>query len=498
MEYRTIEGVELATVGMDWPVSAGEGTFTFENLADAVTAANDDPHIRVPRGKLGHQSDLNGELRVVSPFEALGDAEPAFGLYVNLRLANDDAAVVADWVEVPEWLAIAAPSAFPSRSIEAARDVETEGGKRYSMVITAVSCLGARLPAVTDLDDLQRFMVEGPDLNAVAATHTPEEGRMPESTAASIDVGTIRQRFNWEWTVDNDSDLDTYWWWARSVRVDPLEIIADDDEGNLFLIPVSTDGKDEVTFGEPVPVREEFVPVAATATSVVANFRDRKEQKVLASNLERPDKPAPKTAASVQPDNEEDTMDPKQIRESLGLAEDATDEEVLSKAAELREAGEGEPTPDPEGEGEPSGDGGEPEAGGEGDASGEGVAASRGQVVDKDALAQLQEDAKAGREARAAQLEAEDGDLLQACVGKGRIPPSAQASYESQLEKGRTAQLSGADGGELRASTRKFLEELPDNTLPVKEVGVATTEASRLDHERVMASFPGRRNQQAA
>ena len=45
-------------------------------------------------------------------------------------------------------------------------------------------------------------------------------GTAPASSVASIDVATIRQRFNYEWTVDPDSfpDTDTYWWWACSIR----------------------------------------------------------------------------------------------------------------------------------------------------------------------------------------------------------------------------------------------------------------------------------------
>jgi hypothetical protein len=475
MEYRTIEGVELATVGEEWPTSAGEGTFTFQNLADAMEAANNDPHIRVPRGKLGHLSEINGELRAVSPFKAIGDAEPAFGLYTNLRLTNDGAALVGDWIEIPAWLADAAPSAYPSRSIEAslevevARDVTTEGGKRYSMVVTAVSCLGTFLPAVTDLEDLQRVLEEGFETTAITAAQTPEEGRMPESTTASVDTGTIRQRFNFEWTLENDFEQDTYWWWCRSVRVDPNEIIADDDDGGLWLVPYETDGKDEITFGEPQRVREEFVPVSATATSVVANFRERKDQKVLAANLERPDKPAPKTAASSQPDPQEDnvsesTIDMAKLRERLGLPDDATEEQINEAlAADTPAAEPTEPAtttgevPEPTAETTPA-------------AVAEPVAASaaseRGVTVDKDALAQLQAQAKAGDEARQAQLSAEREQLLTDAVKAGKFPPAAKASYRKQLDK----------GGDVEASTRTFIEELPDNTVPVTETGEAGRE----------------------
>ncbi len=481
MEYRTIEGVELATVGMDWPASAGDGTFTFENLADAVTAANDDPHIRIPRGKLGHTSEINGELRTVSPFEAIGDAEPSFGLYTNLRLTNDGAAIVADWIEVPAWLAVVAPSAFPSRSIEAARDVVTEGGKKYTMVITAVSCLGTRLPAVTDLDDLQRFMVEGPDLDAVAAAQNPEEGLMPQDTTASVEIGTIKQRFNFDWTLENDAEPDTYWWWCRDVLIDPHEVIADDDEGNLWSVPFETDGKDTIIFGEPVKVRPEYVPVSATSTTVVAKHRDRKDQRVLASNLERPEKPAPKAAASSQPEPQEDNMpdiDLDKLRGRLGLPDDATEEQIneaLAKEPETPETPESEETPEvPE----------TPEAEVE---TPEPVAASHGVTLDKEAVAQLQSEAKDGREARRVQLSAEREQLVEGAVKAGKFPPSAAASYRQQLDK----------GGEIEASTRKFIEDLPENTVPVAELGAAD-ESDNAWKDHVMSSFPGYEKKQAA
>lgn len=473
MEYRTIEGVELATVGMDWPASAGDGTFTFENLADAVTAANDDPHIQVPRGKLGHTSDVNGELRVISPFEAIGDAEPSFGLYTNLRLTNDGAAIRADWTEIPVWLADAAPSAYPSRSVEAsreltvARDVVTEGGKRYSMVITAVSCLGTFLPAVTDLEDLQRVLEDGFETVAVAAARTPEEGRMPEDTTASVEIGTIRQRFNFEWTVENDAEPDTYWWWCRDVLIDPHEVIADDDEGNLWAVPFTTDGKDTVTFGEPEKRRIEYVPVNATATTIVARVRDRKGQRVLASNLERPEKPAPKTAASSQPDPQEETVpdiDMDKLRERLELPADATEEQINEA---LGKAPEAPVTPTDEIPAEPEA-GTETPAAQEAESVAASAAAERGVTVDKDALAQLQAEAKAGNEARQTQLAADRTAFLDNAVGKGKFPPAAKASYREQLDK----------GGDIEASTRKFIEELPDNTVPVSEVGVAGREDS--------------------
>lgn len=486
MEYRTIEGVELATVGENWPTSAGEGTFTFENLADAAEAANHDPHIQLPKIKLGHVSEVNGELKVIDPFKALGDAAPSFGAVRDLTLTNGGAVCAGEFFEMPAWLADAAPSAWRSRSIEAMRDVTTEGGKRYSMVITAVSLLGTFLPAVSDLEELERVMVQGFDLESVAAKRTPEEGPMAD-IAASVDAFTIRQRFNFEWTLENDFDGDTYWWWCREVRIDPHEIIADDDEGNCWSVPYETDGKDKVTFGEPTKVRPEYVPVNATATKVVAAFRDRKDQTVLATNLERPDKPAPKTAASSQPDPQEDnvsesTIDMDALRKRLGLPDDASDDQINEALGKEPETTEPVPPTDET----PA----EPEAGAEAQEA-EPVAANaaneRGVTVDKDALATLQTQAKAGQEARATQLASDDSALLSTCVDKGRIPPSSKASYDTQLSAARKDELAGdKTAAETRASIRKFLEELPDNTIPVSETG----EAGREDGVAASAGLP--------
>ena len=462
MEYVTIEGVELAAVGMEWHAASGDEAFTFENLADAVEAANNDPHIVSPRIRLGHTSDLNhGE--GYDPFEELGDAVPAFGTVTNLRLTNDGAMLVGDFVEVPEWLAEAIPSAYPTRSIQARRMVTTEGSKTYSMVLTAVSLLGPIEPAVKTLDDLERLLVEGPDVEA-ATNPNPEEGPMPETVAASVDVNTIRERFNFDWAMSEPVDgLDTYYWWAISVRVDPAEVIAEDEEGQLWSVSWSTDGKNEITFGEePKRVREEFVPVEATATAVVASFRERKKQKVLANHLPRPEKPD-KPAASSQPDpQEEETMpdiDMDKLRSRLGLPDDATEEQIneaLAADPEAEPTGEGAPDGEASGENEPS-----PE--GEQEPTGEPVAAAadRGVTVDKDALAQLKSDAAAGREAREEQLKSARAAFLSQAVQDGKFPPAAKAAYAEQLAK----------GGDVEASTRKFIDELPKNTVPVSASG---------------------------
>ncbi len=328
-------GVELATAGMEWPASTGPCTLTLEHLADAVRAANDDPHIQPPRIKLGHTSSVNGDHPDHDPFAAIGDAEPAFGRFTNLRLANDGAVLLGDADYVPQWLAEMAPSAYPNRSAEgtwqvaeASFDVQTAGGKRYSFVCTAVSLLGVFIPAVADLEDLSLLITSGP---AALAAH--KEATVSEPAALSVSTSVIRERFNFDWAMDSDNGVEqnTYWWWARDVRVDDDEVIADDDEGGLWSVPYSTDGEDTVTFGEPTRVRETFVPVAAKQ---VASFS-------------RPSKPSRKPAASAantsaataRP-NEGDTAMPvtDQVREFLvgrGIDPDTASEVQINAATVL-------------------------------------------------------------------------------------------------------------------------------------------------------------------
>lgn len=163
--YVTVPAIELVTVGMEWPTSSGPVTLTLEHLVDLMVAANDDPLIRAPRIKLGHSTLQPTEdgLRDLGDHDPFWDGAPAFGTARNLRLANDGARLLGDLTEVPEWMALAIPSAWPNRSCEWCWDVTTEGGKRYSAVLTAVSLLGERQHAIKDLADVQRLVLQGPD-----------------------------------------------------------------------------------------------------------------------------------------------------------------------------------------------------------------------------------------------------------------------------------------------------------------------------------------------
>jgi hypothetical protein len=166
MPYTTVPAVELVTMGMDWPASTGPLSLTLEHLVDMMVAANDDPHVRAPRVKLGHSRLQPAEdgLRSLGDHDPTWDGDPAFGTVANLRLTNDGAVLLGDLIEVPDWLADAIPSAWPNRSCELVWDYVTEAGKRYSAVLTACSLLGTVQHAITDLEDVRRLVVDGPDL----------------------------------------------------------------------------------------------------------------------------------------------------------------------------------------------------------------------------------------------------------------------------------------------------------------------------------------------
>ncbi len=457
------KGVELLTAGMEWPASTSPVTITMEHIADAVRAANDDPHIQPPRIKLGHTSSVNGDHPDHDPFAAIGDAEPAFGVFGNLQAANDGAVLIGDADRVLTWLALSAPATYPNRSSEAtwqvadaSFDVQTAGGKRYSMVVTAVSLLGVHIPAISDLEDLSTLIMNGPSALAASTSASAADG-----AALSVSHSTIRDRFNWDWAVDrvgNDFDGDTTYWWARDIRLDPDEIIGDDEQGNLWSVPFTTDGKDEITFGEPARVRQDFVPVAA-ATMLVASFS-------------RPSKPSRKPAASAaspiaatgSPNTEGDEPMDKSVREFLvgqGHDPDTATSEQVTAAEQYVAAFPTQPAAEAD---EPEATSDEPAAEGDAkvieDREREPVAASKGELqAEKDkAFSELS--------ARVVELTARENARLaadtklrrdmkaQTAVAAGKITPAQLSHYRSLLDI-------DEDG------TAKLIDDLPTGIVPL-------------------------------
>ncbi|QUD82093.1 hypothetical protein J8M97_20515 [Gordonia polyisoprenivorans] len=141
-DTRTLHGVELVKVG-SWEISTGDWTVTAEDLRSAVDAHHAGV-LRKPVVKLGH-------------IDERFDGEPSLGYVDNLRLADNGHTLVGDLV-LPTWLAAAAPMHYPDRSVEGLVGYEAPDGRRWPLVLAAVSLLGATAPGIENLESLQALV----------------------------------------------------------------------------------------------------------------------------------------------------------------------------------------------------------------------------------------------------------------------------------------------------------------------------------------------------
>lgn len=335
----TVPNIELLEVGQEWETSTGLFDFTPEDLKSCI-ASQDDPSLRTPVVKLGH----------VDP---RFDGQPSLGRIENLRLTNNDQTLVGDFVGVPLWLAKVLYSAFPRRSIEGQFSYTTRTGNTWPMILTGVALLGDAYPAIDTLEDIQAIWGETPpplypvqEVEEIAASGSffrarkvddmPNWLRKHAVAAATSNGGT---------TVEASVSLDTVrrayyeqpdtgmWWWIREVRINPLTLIVDDDEGGLWEVPVTVDANDAVTFGEPTAVKVEYV--AASGVPVPALSRGQ----ILASKHNSPEETGREARASAEteepnPDSSTTTQEgslmdltPEELA-ALGLPADATREQI--------------------------------------------------------------------------------------------------------------------------------------------------------------------------
>lgn len=537
MEFVTIESVELCSAGMDWPSAGGLVTLTLEHIADCVRAG-EDTLITPPRLKIGHTDP-----RFADPddpgHDPFYDGEPAFGSIANMRTINDGATAVGDYIKVPKWLADASPSAYPSRSIEGAYsigegpggeliakwDVETPGGKKYSFVLTACALLGVQAPAVKDLEDLQFRLSEG---RGVIVTGDPEAGGVPiavsmgdvkqtmtltgpsklaagavtaaklSATAVSAgpvtleaDVDKVIDVFYSEFCVD-----DRYWWWARAVRVDPNVIIADDDEGSLWRVPIQTDGDQGITFGEPERVLQTFTPAPEAAATLAAAAQtgpsEGRTVKAFAAReaaVPNDRKERPEGGGSTSANNSGMDFSDEQravLCKRLDLSEDSTDEQIAAAleadpGTPPADPPEGDPPADPP-EGDPPAEDPPAEDPPEGDPPADPPEGSETTTpVDSTVLSQLQADAAAGRAARNQQVEAHRETVLTEALGDGKITPASKSAWAKKLKAAPEA-------------TEAELAALPKNLVPVDEVGHGGSQSPsgvEVSAEEMGAMFPG-------
>lgn len=156
--------VEIARVGQ-WSLASGPLDVTPQMLVDAAAYASR-TESRPSPVRLGH-----GDPRF--------DGEPALGWLQNLRVTGtgDDTVLVGDIIDMPDWLAEAAPKHWPDRSMEGWTDFQAADGTKYGLVVDGLALLGVTPPGMSSLRSL-RDLPQALGVNAsarIAATFkTPD------------------------------------------------------------------------------------------------------------------------------------------------------------------------------------------------------------------------------------------------------------------------------------------------------------------------------------
>jgi len=438
-----IRGVPLISTGIEYHLATGPKTFTEEELSDAVLAT-EDPAIVDPRLKIGHKDP-----RFNTPEH---DGEPALGRVENMVVGNNGQTVYGDVVTF-DWLANLIPIAYPGRSIEAGLGVnvdliehhKTVTGRKYRMVLTAVSLLGVTWPGCSTLDDLPLLLdAAGPPGVQVGGVN------------AAMNIEDVRTRYYEH--LDGIGDA-TKFWWIRGMRLDPDELVVDDDDGHLFRVGFDIDG-DDVAFNDPVQVVLDYKDVPAQMAAGIA-----------ASALvgEGEDAIIYATRAESRPDTTDPggTMTRAELCASLGLPADASDEQIQaatrsvmasSTATEeetVAESTEDDGTEDDDGDGDD-----EDENNSESDEDVQAGSRPRAVTVDAAAFERLQHDAALARRHEEERVLASNEQIVDAAIRDGRFPPSARASYLTQLNN---------PAG--RQATIDFINSLEAGVIPVRERG---------------------------
>jgi hypothetical protein len=290
-------------------------------------------------------------------------------------------------------------------------------------------------------------------------------GRPQVTVRAQIDADEVERAFYNEWAQG-----DRFWYWIRSIRLDPDELIIEDEAtGDLYRLPFLVNER-EVTFEEPQAVYVSYVD--DTTKKEVANA------KAVIGSWHKASAARSRFRAT-----EEVKMDPKKLREQLGLPEDATDEDVEAKIAELVAASaETPPKPDDDDDDEeqeddnrpPNEETGTPVPGTQEPATA--LAASGVVSVDAAALARLQQDAQMGRQAREQQIAAERGRMLDDAIKAGKFAPSRRDHF---------LKLLAAD----ESGTKKLIDDLAENVIPVEARGDSSIQSPN-EVAAVEAAYP--------
>lgn len=452
VKFITIEGVELCSTGF-WQFSSGPRWLEQKHL-EAAVEAQDDPALKTPIIKIGHT-------------DPRFDGNPLFGTIVNLRLSENNQTLLGDYVIAASLAPMVAKAPddsgdppYPDRSIEGWFDQKTASGKEYAFVLTAVALLGEQAPAIEDLEDIVGIFTSEDAFVAAANAGTREQGN--KMLLAGTTVDKIRFGIRDEIAADDMPWGD--WFWVRHLEVDDGStgfcIVEDEDTAQLYRVPWTVSG-DEITYGEITEVIEQYVAASKdTAEKSIAFAREIHESRGQPVTLTA----TAKGSTAQNPDATGELMDSAQLRESLGLTEDADEAAVEAALTSLKEKADTADTLASEKE--------ELE---------EKVAASKNQnlpegtvAIDSEQLEELKAQAADGAAARKKQREDERDAFIGEAIKAGKFPPARRDHYTS---------LYDADP----EGTKEFIETLAAGAIPVEERGHSES-GEQTDADR--ASYP--------
>ncbi|WP_345476858.1 phage protease [Nesterenkonia rhizosphaerae] len=459
-EYVTISGIELLKTGT-WDASTGEVSITLDVLENIVKAWAS-KLLPLAVVKIGHTDP-----RFENPD---WDGEPVYGQIDNLRVRDDgngQYTLLGDWVNAPKSLAAKQKSAYPQRSVEVDFDVELRDETGTTMhlfpaVLTGLALLGASAPAVQGLADVHSEFAARAKQKGARLRFSGRRTALSAPSAFSLPGGHTQQ------TLDQAlrqavRSINAEGEYARFWLIDWTDTHAfyEDDAwpSRTYQRPYSIASDGTATWaGDPVEVtvRHTFEPVNAPEATVPQLGHAENESGLSAAS------PVAET-----PDNEgegemalnENRL--KVLRRTLGLGEDATEEEVYAALDSQAEADTSEaPTPD-ESQGQP-----------EAQEKPEQVAASKNGglpeeiiPVTKSAFSQMQSELSQTRaevaELREEKRQAREDEVIHAALSAGKISPEAEGKWRGSFKKD-------------EQGTSELLDSLPANpALAHAELGSA-------------------------
>lgn len=243
------------------------------------------------------------------------------------------------------------------------------------------------------------------------------------------------------------------WWWIREIRVDPLELIVDDDEGGLYRVPATVSG-DNISFGDPEPIRVEYV--AAAEQLIAASYRD--------------------PVQSGRTHNKEGSMQlSAEVLQKLGLEADA-DEDAINTAILQLTASENAGEPANENSNDDGNDGNSDSQPDTPATAPEAQPATAPQtpdgmvLIDEATFQELKEGAIAARQLQKEREKQERDALLDSAIKAGKFPRARRSHYEALL----SADPEG---------TKALIASLAKGVVPVSETGTQGSEMETDVHD---------------